>query len=57
MTTDPSLLEHALNIHHKLVEHFGYPEWRTPLPPLDELVSTILSKIPMTPTVTAPSTP
>jgi len=44
MTIDPSHSEHALSIHHKLIEHFGYPEWRTPLPPLDELVSTILSQ-------------
>lgn len=34
----------ALNIHQRLLEHFGYPEWRNPLPPLDELVSTILSQ-------------
>lgn len=34
----------ALNIHQRLLEHFGYPAWRNPLPPLDELVSTILSQ-------------
>ncbi len=34
----------ALAVHHKLLDHFGYPTWRNPLPPLDELVSTILSQ-------------
>ena len=34
----------ALKIHQKLLEHYGEPVWRTPLPPLDELVSTILSQ-------------
>jgi len=41
---DPALLDRALMIHQKLIDHFGYPEWRTPLLPLDELVSTILSQ-------------
>ena len=36
--------ERALAIHQKLVEFYGYPDWRNPLPPLDELVSTILSQ-------------
>lgn len=39
-----SLNECALTVHQKLIEHFGYPQWRAPLPPLDELVSTILSQ-------------
>ncbi len=34
----------ALTIYQRLLEHFGRPEWRDPLPPLDELVSTILSQ-------------
>ncbi|HSF81186.1 MAG TPA: endonuclease III [Anaerolineales bacterium] len=34
----------ALAVHDKLIEHYGFPEWRNPLPPLDELVSTILSQ-------------
>ena len=34
----------ALAVHQKLVEFYGYPDWRNPLPPLDELVSTILSQ-------------
>jgi endonuclease-3 len=35
---------HALEIHHRLLETYGQPEWRNPLPALDELVSTILSQ-------------
>ena len=34
----------ALEVHHRLLEFYGCPEWRNPLPPLDELVSTILSQ-------------
>ncbi len=34
----------ALTVHNLLIDHYGYPEWRNPLPPLDELVSTILSQ-------------
>ena len=34
----------ALAIHQRLLEFYGHPEWRNPLPPLDELVSTILSQ-------------
>ena len=45
---DGVLLEHleekAALIHHKLLGFFGIPEWREPLPPLDELISTILSQ-------------
>lgn len=40
-----STLSHrALKIHEKLLEAFGEPIWRNPLPPVDELVSTILSQ-------------
>jgi endonuclease-3 len=38
------LAERALAVHKQLLEFFGYPHWREPLPPLDELVSTILSQ-------------
>ncbi|MDH5505975.1 MAG: endonuclease III [Anaerolineae bacterium] len=38
------LAKRALAVHHRLLEFYGYPEWRNPLPPLDELVSTILSQ-------------
>jgi len=34
----------ALEAHRRLLAHFGKPLWRQPLPPLDELVSTILSQ-------------
>jgi endonuclease-3 len=36
--------EKALKVHQKLLEAFGEPVWRNPLPPVDELVSTILSQ-------------
>lgn len=38
------LREQTLAIHERLLEFYGQPEWRNPLPPLDELVSTILSQ-------------
>jgi endonuclease-3 len=34
----------ALAIHKKLMDFYGEPEWRVPLPAVDELVSTILSQ-------------
>ncbi len=34
----------ALAVHNRLLEFYGQPTWRNPLPPLDELVSTILSQ-------------
>ena len=34
----------ALKVYNKLLETFGEPTWRNPLPPVDELVSTILSQ-------------
>ena len=34
----------ALQVHQRLLEVYGEPVWRNPLPPLDELVSTILSQ-------------
>jgi endonuclease-3 len=39
-----SLQERALNIHQTLLAFYGEPIWRNPLPPVDELVSTILSQ-------------
>jgi endonuclease-3 len=36
--------ELAIQIHQRLLEFYGEPTWRNPLPPLDELVSTILSQ-------------
>jgi endonuclease III len=38
------LKKRALKIHQRLLEAFGEPTWRNPLPPVDELVSTILSQ-------------
>ncbi|MFZ5820435.1 MAG: endonuclease III domain-containing protein [Chloroflexota bacterium] len=38
------LHQRALRIHQKLLETYGEPTWRNPLPPVDELVSTILSQ-------------
>ena len=34
----------ALEVHKRLLEKFGEPVWRNPLPAIDELVSTILSQ-------------
>lgn len=34
----------ALTVHQRLLAFYGAPEWRTPSPPLDELISTILSQ-------------
>jgi endonuclease-3 len=36
--------ELTAEVHRRLLDHYGQPEWRNPLPPLDELVSTILSQ-------------
>ena len=39
-----NLKARALKIHETLLESFGEPIWRNPLPAIDELVSTILSQ-------------
>ena len=39
-----NLKKRAIKIHEILLEAFGQPIWRTPLPAIDELVSTILSQ-------------
>ncbi len=39
-----SLAQRAIQIHKRLLEFYGEPIWRNPLPPVDELVSTILSQ-------------
>jgi endonuclease-3 len=36
--------EFILTVHQRLIDFYGPPLWRNPLPPLDELVSTILSQ-------------
>ena len=38
------LSKRAIKIHKILLDVFGNPTWRAPLPPVDELVSTILSQ-------------
>lgn len=38
------LAERAQDIHSRLLQVYGAPAWRSPLPPLDELISTILSQ-------------
>ena len=34
----------ARRVHRRLLKAFGEPVWRNPLPPVDELISTILSQ-------------
>ncbi len=34
----------ALEVHRRLLESYGHPAWRNRLPPIDELISTILSQ-------------
>ena len=34
----------ANKVHQRLLEFYGQPTWRNPLPPVDELISTILSQ-------------
>lgn len=38
------MMNRALLVHQRLIEFYGEPTWRNPLPALDELVSTILSQ-------------
>jgi endonuclease-3 len=38
------LAARAQEVHQRLIDFYGYPQWRNPLPPVDELVSTILSQ-------------
>lgn len=39
-----NLRECALEVNHRLLNLYGEPSWRNPLPILDELISTILSQ-------------
>ncbi len=41
MTT---LAKLARQVHQRLLDFYGQPVWRSPMPPVDELVSTILSQ-------------
>jgi endonuclease-3 len=36
--------DQAIAIHEALINYYGFPEWRDQKPPVDELVSTILSQ-------------
>ncbi|MFN2216101.1 MAG: endonuclease III domain-containing protein [Anaerolineales bacterium] len=38
------LRELAATMYNLLLEYYGFPSWRDPLPPVDELVCTILSQ-------------
>jgi endonuclease III len=44
MSIMPKPKDLALEVHTRLLKEYGKPVWRNPLPPLDELVSTILSQ-------------
>jgi endonuclease-3 len=43
-TNEARLRRMARRVHEKLLLAFGNPTWRSPLPPIDELISTILSQ-------------
>jgi endonuclease III len=38
------LAARAQQVHHLLMNQYGSPDWRSPYPPLNELVSTVLSQ-------------
>lgn len=40
----PEHVELGQAVYRRLVEVYGFPQWRNTLPPLDELISTILSQ-------------
>jgi endonuclease-3 len=44
LSCDPLHRERAQAVYRRLEEAYGLPEWREPLPAVDELVSTILSQ-------------
>lgn len=44
MPSPAALAQRVLRVHQLLLEHYGEPVWRNPLPAVDELVSTILSQ-------------
>lgn len=43
-STQVNLKQRALTLHQRLLDRYGEPIWRSPLPAIDELVSTILSQ-------------
>ena len=42
----PGLPERALAIHRRLLAYFGLPEWREPMPALDELIHSLTTENP-----------
>jgi len=44
MASTQALRQKYTAVYHKLAEKYGQPQWRQHLPPVDELVSTILSQ-------------
>lgn len=44
MTPKKSIEEKYLTVHHLLKKEYGAPTWRQHLPPIDEMVNTILSQ-------------
>ena len=40
----PQLIQQALATHQRLLAYYSEPHWDNPAPPLDELISTILSQ-------------
>ena len=42
--TEKTLKEKALAVHQRLLKRYGEPTWENRMPPVDELVSTILSQ-------------
>ena len=43
-TRDLPPAQRALAVHHRLLVYYGPPQWKQPTPPLDELISTVLSQ-------------
>jgi len=41
---DPKTIKKAQTVYHLLLDFYDMPEWRNPLPAMDELISTILSQ-------------
>lgn len=41
---DPITIDKAQTVYRLLLDFYGLPEWRNPLPAMDELISTILSQ-------------
>jgi len=44
LSPSPEHIQRGQAVYHRLAEAYGIPQWGQPQPPLDELVSTILSQ-------------